>query len=105
MIVEACETLFTPACVYNNTKDDADAGVLKELDEPAWNNPVVRLMTHDRKSLAPRISSRWTKLALLEGMVHALGKHGAEVPRWLRLLLDEERPTATTVETAIFGMG
>jgi len=105
MIVEAAETLFVPAAVYNNTKGDADAEVVAAFEEPSWNNPVVRFVRADRADLVPRIERRWTADALLDGMVAALRAHEAEVPAWLELIAQERRAHQRGVETAIFGMG
>ncbi len=105
LIVDAAESLFVPACVYNNTKGDADERVLKSFGERAWNNPVVRIMEHDRTELVDKVANRWTVGALADGMVRALSKAEKSVPGWLRLLVDEERAHARGVETAIFGMG
>lgn len=102
MIVEAAETLFTPACVYNNTKDDDDARVRDSFAEPAWNNPVVRIVDADRNELAPRVHDQWTVPALARAMVTALRARERAVPAWLELLT-AERTVGTDV--AVFGMG
>lgn len=104
LIVEAAETLFVPVCIHNNTKGDADDRVRKSFDEPAWNNPVVRILTADRSDLVPRIANRWTVAALADGMVQSLAEAKQAVPEWLRLLASEAS-AQPGLETAIFGMG
>lgn len=101
-IVEAAETLFVPACVYNNTKGDAGAEVRVAFEEPAWNNPVVRILSADHDDVVPRITDRWTLDAVASAMVRALGE---DTPAWLRLFADEQRMRAGQVDTAIFAMG
>lgn len=102
IVVEAAETLFVPACVHNNTKDDADAEAREAFEEPAWNNPVVRIVDADRHDLVPRIAERWSVEALATAMVTALGER---TPRWLRLYADEQRLRAGQVDVATFAMG
>ena len=104
-MVEAAHSLFVPACVYNNTKGDADHRVLEAFKEPAWNNPVVRIVGPDRVDLTPRIVNRWTVAALVDGMVRALERSKRPVPTWLRLFEQEEKSRARGLDTAIFGMG
>ena len=104
LIVEAAETLFVPVCIYNNTKGDDDQQVLKSFDEPAWNNPVVRILDADRNPLAERIGKHWTVDALANAMVEALRKQGLDVPEYLVLLAQETTARRRGVETAIFGM-
>src|SRR6187551_2627078 len=43
LLVEAVETHFIPLAIHNN-KSGKDAEVLKQYNEPAWNNPVVRIV-------------------------------------------------------------
>lgn len=105
LIVDAADHHFIPVCVYNNTAGDDDARVLKSFKEPAWNNPVVRIMDFRKRELADRITERWTVEALSSAMVEALGKNKDKVPTFLKLLAEEETSKARGVETAVFGMG
>ncbi|HEY3245572.1 MAG TPA: thioredoxin family protein, partial [Phycisphaerae bacterium] len=50
LLVEAIETCFVPVAVYNNIPG-ADEQTLKAFKEPAWNNPVVRII--DAESSEP----------------------------------------------------
>jgi hypothetical protein len=104
LLVEAAEALFVPVCIYNNTKGDHDQQVLKSFDEPAWNNPVVRILDFERNALAERIGKHWTVEALATAMVVALRKQECEVPDYLALLAVETTAHRRGVETAIFGM-
>lgn len=91
-------------CVYNNTKGDADAEVRERYEEPAWNNPVVRVVDARGRDLVPRLSGDWSAGGLADLMVRALRKAGTGVPRWLSLLEQETTARARGVETAVFGM-
>lgn len=102
--MDAAETLFVPACVYNNTKDDDDARVREAFEEPAWNNPVVRIVDADRKDVVQRLANDWTLGALANAMVAALDAREAEVPAYLRMLATEEAARKRGVERAAFGM-
>ena len=101
-IVDAAKTAFVPACIYNNTKEDAT--LLKLFEEPSWNNPVVRIMTHARKDLIPRLSDDWTLGGLAQAMTAALGKAKQPVPTYLELLARETAARKRGVESAAFGM-
>lgn len=105
LIVEAITSHFTPVCVHNNTKDDADARVLQQFKEPAWNNPVVRILDADRKDLAERNAAGWTAALLFDQMVVALQQAKQPVPEWLRLVRDEQRAQRMGLERAVFAMG
>ena len=65
LIVEAADSLFVPVAVYNNIKGD-DERTLKFFKEPAWNNPVVRIMTNDRTALGKRVEIRFLPLMKAE---------------------------------------
>ena len=103
LLVEAAETLFTPAAVYNNVKG-ADERVLQSFKEKAWNNPVVRVVSGDRTDLAPRLADDYTVGGLAVTMVRALNEAGRTVPPWLQLLANESAWKAGEVQTATFAM-
>ena len=48
LIAEAIETYFIPVAIYNN-KGGHDAAVLQKYNEPAWNNPVFRIVDQHGK--------------------------------------------------------
>lgn len=103
LIVEAIESLFVPVCIYNN-KGGKDAAALKRFDEPAWNNPVVRMVRADYSDLIPRIADFRSSAQLIAGMLRALDLAGKSTPRYLELLDEEFRARAAGVETATFSM-
>jgi hypothetical protein len=103
LIVEAIESLFVPVCIYNN-KGGKDGEALQRFDEPAWNNPVVRLVRTDYSDLIPRIADFRSSTQLVAGMLRALDLAGVATPRYLELLDEELRARAAGVETATFSM-
>ena len=91
-----------PACIYNNRKEEA--ALLNSFDEPAWNNPVVRVLSADRKDLAPRVNDDWTLGGLAQARVAGLQASKRPVPAYLELLAREEQARKRGVESAAFGM-
>lgn len=86
LIADAMEQSFVPVVVYNNVSGD-DRAVLERFEEPAWNNPVLRLFTPDGKPLA-RVDTG-TRQQVASALVEALKASGSPVPAYLQLLVDE----------------
>jgi hypothetical protein len=103
LIVEAIESLFVPVAIYNN-RDGHDYQILKSFGEPSWNNPVVRIMTSDRKELVPRLSGDYSKLGLVTSMINALRNNNQTVPNYLRLLNEELQASVTGTHKAVLAM-
>ncbi|MCZ6528298.1 MAG: VPGUxxT family thioredoxin-like (seleno)protein, type 2 [Candidatus Dadabacteria bacterium] len=103
LIVEAIETLFVPAAIYNNNKGE-DERVLKSFGEPSWNNPVVRIMTPERQELVSRLSGDYTKAGLIGAMITALESNNKTVPPYLSLLAQELNVKFGSRERAVFAM-
>ncbi len=103
LIVEAVESLFVPIAIYNNIGGH-DSKVLTSFGEPSWNNPVVRIMTPDRKELAPRLSGDYSKLGLVTLMIRALENDNQIVPNYLRLLKEELNARVSGMDKAVFAM-
>lgn len=103
LIVEAAETLFRPVAVYNNIPGD-DEKTLKSFKEKAWNNPVVRIVSADRRDIVPRVAGDYSSAGLVAAMVAALEKQKKPVPRYLRMLAEELRSRSRKTETATFAM-
>ncbi len=99
LLVEAMEELFVPVVVYNNRKGK-DAEILGRFKEPAWNNPVIRLLDATGKDLVPRADGVWSPGGIAHRLVSALQAAGREVPAYLQLLADERAPT----ESVVFAM-
>jgi len=103
LIVDAIETLFVPVAIYNNKKGE-DAKVLRMFGEPAWNNPVVRIVNEEKKNLINRVSGNYSKLSVVNAMIQALVFQSDDVPQYLQLLKEELEAEQTGIETATFSM-
>jgi len=103
LIVDAAATLFVPVAIYNNVKGD-DERILKSFKEPAWNNPVVRIVAADRRPLAQRVAEDYTVGGLASAMVEALEKDHRKVPSHLRLLAEESAARKRGLGRATFAM-
>lgn len=103
LIRDAVESCFIPVAVYNNIPGD-DRRVLKKFKEPEWNNPVVRIMRHDRTELASRVTGDYTTTGLVSAMVESLNKIKRPVPDYLRLLNDELSARKRGLQRATFSM-
>ena len=96
MIVEAIETEFVPVLVFNNR--DEDSALMKEFNEPTWNNPVVRYLNADRKDVTKRQDGLWSVGDTAKKMIAALKAEKRRVPAYLELVAAEsnaKRKTAT----------
>ena len=82
--MDAIENEFVPLAIYNN-KTGKDLKVLKRFGEPAWNNPVVRIINNKQDELTGRLA-RYNALELVNGMVEALQKVNANIPNYLQFL-------------------
>lgn len=88
LIVETIERFFIPVAIYNN-KGGSDAEVLKYFNEPAWNNPVVRIINADKENITERLSSNYSPSGLVGAMIDAISNCGQETPAYLKLLFQE----------------
>ena len=104
LLTEAIETLFIPVAIFNN-KGGEDAEVLKKFNEPAWNNPVVRIVNTEGNELSPRVAGDYSLSGILSSMINALKKNGNEIPAYLKLLNEECSARESGTETAVFAMG
>lgn len=100
LIVEAAGALFEPVFIHNNT-EGAEKAVLDSFGEPAWNNPVVRIVTAAQTDLAPRLDGDYSPEGLAATMVVALEAAHRDVPPYLTLLASER---AARRERAVFAM-
>lgn len=102
-IAEAIEEHFVPVAIYNNVSGE-DREVLESFDEPTWNNPIVRIITHDRKPLAERFSGPYDRAGILQTMTSALTTAKTPIPTWMSLLEDEARAARGETAQATFHM-
>ncbi len=101
LLAEAIETAFVPMLVYNNRGGD-DRAWLGRFGEPAWNNPVVRMLDPEARDLVPRRAGVWTPEAIGARMIAALRAADRPVPGYLAEAVDELG--AKPARRAIFGM-
>ena len=85
VIVEAIEGSFVPLAIFNNRKGK-DYKVLTFYKEPAWNNPVVRIVGNDKQDIVSRISGNYSQLGVVQAMRQALDLRGFAVPMELQKL-------------------
>ncbi|MEE8171034.1 MAG: VPGUxxT family thioredoxin-like (seleno)protein, type 2 [Phycisphaerae bacterium] len=102
LIVEAAETLFVPVAVFNNIKG-ADKRTLQSFNEPAWNNPVVRIVDSKRRTLR-HVKEDYSVAGLAGAMVAALEQSKRSVPTYLRLLAEETGARSGATQRATFAM-
>jgi hypothetical protein len=88
LLVEAIESYFVPLAIYNN-KGGADAEVLHRYQEPAWNNPVVRVVDQQGKDVVNRLSGNYGTAGLASLLAEALISTQGKAPTYLQLLADE----------------
>lgn len=88
LLVEAIEDIFVPLAIYNN-KSGHDQEVLELYNEPAWNNPVVRIVNADGRDLLPRLSGHYTPYDVVDYIQKALIAWKAPIPPYLSLLAEE----------------
>ena len=62
-LVGLIQRAMVPVAIFNNI-GGPDRRVLESFEEPAWNNPVVRIVDADLKPLAPRFNGPYTAEAL-----------------------------------------
>ena len=103
LIVEVIETYFIPLAIYNN-KGGEDEKILKQYNEPAWNNPVVRAIDHHGKDIAARLNGAYTPLALASWITILLIHETGQAPTYLQLLTDELIAQQKGTSTATYSM-
>jgi len=103
LIVEAIETAFIPLAIHNN-KGGADAEVLKRYNEPAWNNPVVRIVDHEGEDIVLRLSGDYSPGGITSRMRQALIEVQGSAPTYLQLLNDELSAQQRGAEKVTYSM-
>jgi hypothetical protein len=98
LLVQAIETEFVPLFVANN-RSGRDAEVLASYREPAWNNPVVRLLDAEGRDVLPRRDGLYSAHEIAVRMIDALRAAKRPVPRYLELAADESKLAHRRTET------
>ena len=87
--------------IFNN-KGGKDEQVLKLFNEPAWNNPAVRIIDTKQKELAPRLYGYYSDRALIRTMITALKENHSTIPGYLEVVSNET--AASKRDTLYFAM-
>ncbi len=88
LLIEAIESEFEPVAVRNN-RPGRDAAILARFGEPAWNNPVMRVVDAAGRDVVPRRDGLWTSHQVAARLAEALEAAGRPVPGYLRWALEE----------------
>ncbi len=88
LMVEAIENEFVPLAIFNN-KGGKDKEILTKYDEPALNNPVVRIVDKNGKDISKRIAGDYSAKALYKRMIETLNKQGKKIPEYMKVLREE----------------
>jgi thioredoxin-related protein len=102
LMVEAIENEFVPLAIFNNKKGN-DAKVLAKYGEPAWNNPVVRIVDAQGKDIVDRLAGNYTPKGLFTAMTLAQLTTNRTIPGYLEVL-GLELTAAERAEEATFQM-
>ena len=102
-ILESIETYFVPLAIYNN-KQGKDKIVLDLFGEPAWNNPVVRIVDAKLNPIVDRLNGNYTTYGLLSKITTTLLKTNQKIPKYLELFEEELQAKSTGTEKMTFGM-
>ena len=92
-IVEAIEMYFIPLAIFNNKKG-ADADILRKFNEPAWNNPVARIIdSENEKDIVKRLNGKYDLQSLVSFISNGMIKSGQLIPKYLDILYKEASVT------------
>ena len=103
LVVEAISELFVPLAIHNNKKGP-DAIILAQYQEPAWNNPVVRIVDSNGKPIIDRLSGKYSAYAVVNYMKEALIAEKKEIPAYLSLLAEELYAEESGLKETYFSM-
>ena len=97
-MVEAIEDSFVPVLIYNNKSSDAT--LLKQFNEPSWNNPVVRFLNSNGNDVISPKSGVWNVGPMAARMTAALKAAKRPVPSYLSAIAIDN----SKLEIATFAM-
>ncbi len=102
LIVDVIEQEFVPLCIFNN-KSGADAATLRKFKEPAWNNPVVRIINPQGQDIVKRMA-QFHPQEIVNGIKEALALSNHETPEYFTLLHQQINAQYGQTEEAVFPM-
>ncbi|WP_150526636.1 VPGUxxT family thioredoxin-like (seleno)protein, type 2 [Roseibium sediminis] len=85
LMVELIEECFVPVAIFNNV-DGADAEVLAQFGEAAWNNPVSYFLSSTGNVIGSKLQNRYNALSMLDKIIETLRSLGRDVPGYADLL-------------------
>lgn len=91
LLAAAIEQSFVPIAIRNNV-DGKEGEVRERFEEPAWNNPVVRLLDAAGRDVLARRDGIWDAHGVAARMVEALTAGKQPVPGHLQIALAETDP-------------
>ena len=103
LLVETIESYFIPLAIYNN-RGGEDARVLNLYNEPAWNNPVVRIVDEKGLDMTSRLNGNYSTHGLADMMTNILIKTYGKAPVYLQLLTDELDALQNGTEVSTYSM-
>jgi len=103
LMVELIENEFVPLAIFNN-KGGSDRKVLEKYNEPAWNNPVVRILDAKGANLANRIAAKYSATSVLAEIKKTLKTQDRNIPKYVELLEQELLGAQNGTEEAVLSM-
>lgn len=104
MMVEIIENEFIPLVIFNNRSDGEDARILKKFKEPAWNNPVVRIIDKDGKDIIERVSGQYSLAEIMTNINLALSASYRPKPEYFKLWSQELTTEKSNVSESVYSM-
>lgn len=103
LIVDAIDNYFIPLAIFNNN-GGADAKILRQYNEPSWNNPVVRIVDKNGKPIAKRLAGNYNAAGLVDYMATVFPKSGRAIPDYLAYLNNACSANSNRSKTVDFSM-
>jgi hypothetical protein len=101
LMVEAIENEFIPLAIFNN-RPGKDAGILKQYNEPSWNNPVTYFVDAKGIDIIPKLANSYHPLSMYRKMVEVIQKVQGKIPRYLETLGDDLKLNYGHTEETIY---
>ncbi len=87
LLVDIIEHYFIPLAIFNNKKGE-DLRILKQYNEPTWNNPVIRIVDKYGENIHPRLAGNYTLQGIVNTINTVLLNNHKIPPKSLSLLSD-----------------
>lgn len=103
LMTETIENEFIPLAIFNN-KGGEDKKILNLYREPAWNNPVVRIVDANGKNLVPRVAGNYSAKGLYDAIIKTLNQTSKKIPEYVEILGKEIGATNTSLQEDYYKM-